>query len=134
MTHLTGPRSVPEWIGATPDTAIPDRVKLRVYDAHGGICHIARRKIRPGEPWDAEHVKAIINGGENRESNLAPALRDKHPIKTAADLAEKAMVYRKRKKHLGFKVRGQKLPGCRDSFLKKKMNGEVVIRATGERA
>lgn len=28
----------------------------------------------------------------------------------------------------------QKLPGGRGSFLKKKMNGQVVIRATGERA
>lgn len=28
----------------------------------------------------------------------------------------------------------QQLPGGRGSFLKKKMNGQVVIRATGERA
>lgn len=96
-------RAVPEWIGATPDTAIPDRVKLRVFRRHEGICHIAKRKIRAGEPWDAEHVKAIINGGENRENNLAPALRDKHPIKTTADMKEKSRTYRKRKSNLGMK-------------------------------
>ena len=105
------PRSLPEWIGATPDTPVPDRVKLRVFDAHRGICHIAKRQIRPGEPWDTEHVIAIINDGENRESNLAPALRDKHPIKTAADLAEKAITYRKRKKHLGLRGRRKTIPG-----------------------
>lgn len=106
-----GPRSLPEWIGATPDTPVPDRVKVRVFDAHDGICHIAKRKIRPGEPWDTEHVRAIINGGENRESNLAPALRDKHIEKTAADLAEKSMVYRKRKKHLGLRGPRRTIPG-----------------------
>lgn len=131
----TGPRSLPEWIGATPDTPVPDRVKVRVFDAHDGVCHIAKRKIRPGEPWDAEHVIAIINGGQNRETNLAPALRDKHPEKTAADLKEKSDVYRKRKKHLGVKDRfRQKLPGGKHHYLKKKMDGSVVIRATGERA
>ena len=96
-------RAVEEWIGKTDDTPVPDRVKLRVFYAHGGMCHIAKRKIMPGEPWDAEHVIAIINGGQNRESNLAPALRDKHPIKTAADMAEKARTYRKRKANFGMK-------------------------------
>lgn len=94
-------RSVEEWIGKTDDTPIPPRVKLRVFEAHGGVCHIAKRKIRAGEPWDCDHVKAIINGGENRESNLAPALRDKHREKTAEDVAEKARIARKRAKHLG---------------------------------
>lgn len=106
-------RAVEEWIGKTDDSPIPPRVKLRVFQAHGGICHIAKRKIMPGEPWDAEHVKAIINGGENRESNLAPALRDKHPIKTAADMAEKARTYRKRKSNLGIKGRHRTIPGRR---------------------
>jgi 5-methylcytosine-specific restriction protein A len=59
-------RAVEEWIGKTDDTPIPDRVKVRIWIKHGGICHLAKRKIMPGEPWDAEHVIAIINGGEKR--------------------------------------------------------------------
>ena len=94
-------RTVEEWIGKTDDTPIPPRVKLRVFELHGGVCHLSGRKIRAGEPWDCDHVKALINGGENRESNLAPALRDKHRLKTAEDVAEKAVVARKRTKHLG---------------------------------
>jgi hypothetical protein len=104
---MTG-RSVPEWIGKTADTPIPDRVKLRVFEKHKGMCHIAGRKIQAGEPWDAEHVIALCNWlpsddapHGNRESNLAPALRSKHPEKTAADVAEKSMIHRKRSKHLG---------------------------------
>jgi 5-methylcytosine-specific restriction protein A len=94
-------RSVPEWIGKTDDTAIPRRVKARVFLAHGGICHISGRKITPADQWDCDHVKALCNGGENRESNLAPALRDKHREKTAQDVDEKSKTERIRAKHLG---------------------------------
>lgn len=87
-------RAIPEWIGKTPDTPAPPRVRLRVFNAHDGICHIAKRKIAAGEPWQLEHVVALINGGENRESNMAPALVDKHREKTAEDVAEKSAVYR----------------------------------------
>lgn len=117
-------RAVPEWIGATPDSPIPPRVKLRVFDAHGGVCHLSGRKIRAGEPWDCDHVKALINGGENRETNLAPALRDKHREKTAEDVAEKATVYAKRIKHVGIKKTGRGW----NTKMRRKMNGEVVPR------
>lgn len=94
-------RSVPEWRGKTHDTPIPPRVRLRVFERHGGICHLSGRKIRAGEEWDCDHIKALINGGEHRESNLAPAMRDKHREKTAEDVEEKSHVYRMRAKHLG---------------------------------
>ena len=94
-------RSVPEWWGATHDTPIPPRVRLRVFERDGGVCHLSGRKIRAGEEWDCDHITALINGGEHRESNLAPALRDKHREKTAEDVAEKSKVYRMRAKHLG---------------------------------
>jgi 5-methylcytosine-specific restriction endonuclease McrA len=96
-------RAVKEWIGKTPDSKIPPRVRLRVFEAHGGMCHRAKRKIMAGEPWAIDHVVALINGGENRESNLAPILIDKHKEKTADDVAEKAKVARKAKANLGLK-------------------------------
>lgn len=102
-------RSVPEWIGKTPDSAIPPRVRLRVFDRHAGRCHLSDRKIRPGELWDCDHVVALINGGEHRESNLAPALRDKHRQKTAEDVAEKAVTYRKRSSALGIKPKRKQI-------------------------
>jgi 5-methylcytosine-specific restriction enzyme A len=96
-------RSVPLWHGKTDDAAIPARVRVRVFERHGGICHLSGRRIRAGDLWDVDHVVALVNGGKHCESNLAPALRDKHREKTAADVAEKAAVYRKRAKHLGIK-------------------------------
>jgi len=102
-------RSTNEWIGRTPDTPIPPRVKLRVFDRHAGICHLSGRKIMPGEPWECDHVIALINGGENRETNLAPALRDKHREKTAADVREKSEVARRRQSYLGIKPKRKRI-------------------------
>ena len=122
-------RSVDEWIGATPDTPIPPRVKLRVFERYGGVCHISGRKITAGEPWDCDHVQAIINGGENRESNLAPALRDKHRAKTAADVALKSRTAKRRAAHLGVKSKSTRsMPGSRASNFKRKLNGTVEKR------
>lgn len=104
-------RETPEWIGKTDDSTIPPRVRLRVFERHGGICHLSGRKIAPGEPWDCDHVIALINGGEHRESNFAPALRDKHREKTAADVAEKSRTNRKRMKNLGIGPARKKLQG-----------------------
>ena len=98
-------RSTGEWIGRTPDAKIPPRVRKRVFERHNRICHISKREIRLGEPWDLDHIVALINGGEHRETNLAPALRDKHREKTAVDVAEKSRDYRKGAKAMGIKLR-----------------------------
>jgi 5-methylcytosine-specific restriction protein A len=94
-------RSVPEWIGKTDDTPVPNRVKLRVFERYKGICHLTGRKILPGDDWDCDHIKSLKRGGENRESNLAPALRAKHIEKTAKENSEDAKTDRLRQKHLG---------------------------------
>lgn len=94
-------RRVPEWVGKTPDAKVPPRVRLRVFMDYEGRCWLSGRKIAPGEPWELEHKVALCNGGEHRESNLAPALKDKHREKTAADVAEKSAIYRKASKHTG---------------------------------
>lgn len=123
------PRSVPEWIGATPDTPVPPRVRLRVFQRFDGVCQLSKRKIMAGEAWEADHKVALCNGGENRESNLVPVLRAKHREKTAEDVAEKAKVDRIRKKHLGIKTKsGRPMPGSKASGIRKRMNGKVERR------
>lgn len=94
-------RAVPEWIGKTPNTPAPPRVRARVFEAYGGRCYLSKRLIRAGDKWELEHVLALVNGGENRESNLAPALADPHREKTDADLKTKSKTARIRAKHLG---------------------------------
>ena len=95
-------RALPEWIGKSPDSAVPPRVRVRIFDKYEGRCQCGcNRKITAGERWDCEDTIALINGGQRRESNLKPWLAEHHPKKTAADVAEKSRVYRKRAKFLG---------------------------------
>jgi 5-methylcytosine-specific restriction enzyme A len=96
-------RSVKEWVGSSDDARVPPRVRLRVFERHGGICHLSGVKITPGMAWDLDHVVALVNGGKHVESNLAPALKAPHRAKTAKDVAEKSAVARVRKKALGIK-------------------------------
>jgi 5-methylcytosine-specific restriction endonuclease McrA len=115
-------RSVEEWKGKTDDAAIPDRVRLRVFARHNGICRLSGRRIQAWDHWDIDHVVALANGGEHRESNLVPVLRGKHREKTARDVAEKAKNDRIRKRHLGIKK-------PRTIRAWRKFNGEIVHAA-----
>lgn len=103
-------RSVPEWKGKTPDSKIPPRVRLRVFERFNGICQETGRKISPGDEWDCDHERALANGGEHKESNLRPVLREAHRRKTAEDVKQKAKDHRVRKKHLGIESKKRKMP------------------------
>ena len=120
-------RSTAEWIGKTDDAKVPDYVRLRIFNRANGICHISGRKITAADTWELEHVKALCNGGEHRESNMAPALAKPHKAKTAADLAQKAKNDRVSKRHLGIRKRST-FACSRDSRFKKKIDGSVVLR------
>lgn len=114
-------RSVPEWFGATADTPVPQRVKVRLYDRADGCCEECGRRLGPADTWFPDHIKALINGGENREANLRVICEWCHPEKTRQDVAEKSVVYEKRAKHIGAKKKRPWHPG-----LRKKVSGEVV--------
>jgi 5-methylcytosine-specific restriction protein A len=117
-------RATEEWVGATPDTPIPPRVHDRVYLRFDGICQCGcGMKIRVGER-DTDHKQALINGGENRESNLVPIIRAHHKKKTAEDVAIKAKTARIRQKNLRIKTKKSRpIPGSRGSGIRIPMNG-----------
>lgn len=95
-------RAVPEWIGAHPDTPIPKRVKARILLRYEGRCYRTGHKFRPGDRIEFDHILALCNGGENRESNIAPILGGRvHQEKTAIDDAVKAKTRRLILKHSG---------------------------------
>lgn len=122
-------RSTKEWMGKTDDAMPPPSVRLRVFKRHDGRCHLSGRKIRPGDAWDLDHVKPLWDGGENRESNMAPALTKPHRQKSAADQRAKAEADRKQMKTLGIrKLKGRPIPGSKRSGWKKKMDGTAERR------
>jgi len=93
-------RAVKEWIGKTDDTRPPPRVQLRILERHEFRCYLTGVEIRDGDRPHIEfdHVVALVNGGENRETNLAPAFRKAHREKTKRDVAEKSKVRKKQAK------------------------------------
>jgi len=82
-------RSTPEWIGATDDSAIPARVKVRVFDKLGGCCALCTRRICGTLRPAYDHDVAIINGGRNAESNLQLLCMPCHAGKTKARRSRK---------------------------------------------
>ena len=120
------PRSVKEWIGKTDDTPVPDRVRIRVLERFNRCCAGCGIPITDRD-WTCDHIKALVNGGENRESNLQP-LRNKccNPRKNAADQAKKSASYVTRRSHyLRRKPKGRPLPGTKASGIRKRMGGRV---------
>lgn len=94
-------RQVPEWVADHPDQAIPKRVKDRIWLREGGRCYLSGDKIKVGDAFEFEHVIALTNGGENRESNIRLALKEPHKTKTAADRKTSTKTRRMRMKNNG---------------------------------
>lgn len=122
-------RSVPEWIAKRDDEAIPPRVKLRVFDRCKERCAVCTLEIRGKLTPEYDHIVALINGGQHRESNLQVLCSECHKDKTRQDVAEKSETYGRRLKAVGIKARsGRPMPGSRASKFKRKMDGSVVLR------
>lgn len=101
--------------------------RLALFDAHSGICHICAMNIDgTREPWELEHIIPIAMGGDDDESNCAPAHKSCHAGKTTADRAQIAKTERVRAKHTGAKAMPRNpLPGSRNSPWKRTMSGWV---------
>lgn len=103
--------------------------RLAVFESHGGKCHLCGEKIDgTKERWDLEHLIPLAIGGEDIESNVAPAHVSCHKVKTVVDAGNIAKANRIRAKHQGAHVSKHPLPGGRNSKLKRKVGGGVVPR------
>ena len=126
---MTG-RPVREWVGKTLQAQIPARVKARIVVAQDGLCGCGCgvELGASGESIEFDHHKALVLGGENRESNIH-ALRSRcHKSKTRRDVAQKSTEARKRNNHFGFRKSNNHLPGSKGSRFKRKVNGIVILR------
>lgn len=88
-------RSTPEWGPKPDDTPIPPRVKVRIAKRANYTCQECGIRAVPGH---ADHIQALINGGENRESNLQWICVPCHKRKTKADLATKSRAAKRQKR------------------------------------
>lgn len=90
-------------MGKDDDEKVPDRIKDRVAGNANNCCQSCGMRVR--HSGQVDHVIALKNWcystekpHGNRESNLQFLCQACHKIKTGEDVAEKSMVYRKRKK------------------------------------
>lgn len=120
-------RATPEWIGRTPDTKCPPRVRVRIFTRECGKCHACGQPIQTGEKWEADHRPALINGGENRESMMFPVHVKCHQYRTKADVAEKAKVAAVKAKHIGAKRPAQSIRSA--PFPKEEKERKTVAAA-----
>lgn len=125
-------RTVEAWIGKTDDTAIPMRVRLRVWDREQGKCHRCARKIPVGDAWIIEHRHAIILGGANAEPNLCLSCSWCKPVKDAEDVAAKAETARVRSKHLGIRPASKLRSAPFPSFPKQHSATRPIIRRSDQ--
>lgn len=100
-------RTVDEWFGASDDSRPPPHVRLRVLKAFHGRCPKCTRSLKYAR-WDCDHIVALENGGENRETNLQPlCVSPCHSDKTRADRKIKAKTDHVQQREFG--IRGNRI-------------------------
>ena len=121
-----------EDVGTTKRKNMTPRLRLKVWEAHKGMCAICGGKIDGvGERWILEHMRPLALGGADDESNMAPVHEGCALAKTfgkSGDIAKAAKAKRVKTKHLGLKKSKNPLPGGKGSKWKKKIRGGVVVR------
>ena len=124
------------------------RQRIDVLHAHGGRCYLcgeiinlARIKRGEAEPFEVEHAHALGLGGSDDPSNWFPAHKSCHADKTRRDRRAMAKVSRAQRAREaaeaapqpGAKLKsGRALPCGRAHGLKRKVDGTLIDRATGE--
>jgi 5-methylcytosine-specific restriction protein A len=107
------------------------RQRVDLFHRHGGACHMCGGEIYAGQEWDVSHAIPLELGGADDASNMAPAHRKCHRAHTAAvDVPAISRAKRREAAFIGAKAPSRNpLPGGRRSALKRKMNGQVVLRS-----
>lgn len=78
--------------------------RLKIWEAHGGICCLCEAKIDGvREKWTIEHIICLALGGADDDANCAPAHEICRRLKDKGDIAAIAKAKRCKAKHLGIR-------------------------------
>lgn len=97
---------------------------LRLFELHGGTCHLCGLKIQPGEAWEIDHVVEFKLTQDESDENMMPGHKKCHRQKTSDRAGELAKVERIRSKHLGVRKRSR----LTHPTKKRTVDGRVVPR------
>lgn len=97
-------------VGTTKRRSMTPTRRLRIFEAHRGICVTCKLPIKAGDKWFVEHIRALELGGEDTDENCGPA----HTItckavKDAEDHSRAAKAKRAKMNHLGISAPKQKI-------------------------
>lgn len=101
-----------EDVGTTKRKPLTPTQRLKMFEAHKGVCCICNQQIKAGEKWLDEHIRPLGLGGSNDLTNRAPA----HVVCAAGktfgkdgDNARIAKAKRVKMRHLGISKSKQKI-------------------------
>lgn len=125
-------RSVKEWVGRNDDAMPTKAVFDRLYAKQGGKDAMTGIPFAPGDKICRDHIVPLIDGGENRESNLQLITEKQHKLKTAHEAMERAKTRAKQHAHRSYVTAPQpgSLPGARVKYSRAR--GVWVDRLTGQ--
>lgn len=84
-----------------PRKSFSRKDRVRLFDLHGGKCHLCDQKIKVGDAWDLEHIVPWEMTRDDSDDNVKPAHKSCHKIKTADDVAAIRKADRVKAKHMG---------------------------------
>lgn len=91
-------------VGTTRRGSMSPSRRLRIWEAHKGICVVCRLPIDgTREKWIVEHVRPLELGGTDADDNCGPAHEACGVEKTRTDHRDAARAKRRKMKALGIK-------------------------------
>lgn len=115
-------------VGTTVRKAMPPARRLRIWEAHEGVCILCKLKIDGvREAWTVEHIIALGLGGADEDSNCGPAHETCRRRKDKVDVPAIAKAKRNKQRHLGIKKRST-FACARTGKWKQKIGGRTELR------
>ncbi len=109
------------------------KARAELLARENSTCHLCDGPILIGQRWEVSHPIPLELCGPDDDSNRRVAHYKCHKVQTATiDLPAIGKARRVRSRHVGAAVSQTPMRGGRTDILKRKMNGTVVVRATGQ--
>ena len=108
------------------------QMRFDLLKREGFSFHLCKGTIEPGQGWDVSHEIPLELCGSDDDANRRAAHRKCHRVHTATvDIPAIARAKRIQAKHHAGTASARPMRGGRFDTLKRKMDGTVVVRATG---
>lgn len=110
-------------VPTTPRRKLSDRERLAVWEKCGGRCFgPCKRKLSPGDLWQADHPRALGLGGDDNPDLLVVLCEWCYPTKNKDDVRRIAKAKRSKIRHVGAKAKSLR------RFKKwRRFDGTIVI-------